>query len=208
MITYEATIDFLGVIILLYGFVILAESYIHSLIRHLQTQTIILSILIVIVGAYLRMWELIALGIFTLIFRALLIPHILMKDIKKEHVWEHREFGVKAKSSIVYGIIIAIVGIITYLGIQKIVGSWSGMIPFILLLFGLLIIVGRKNALAQISGYIIEENALLYLGVILFPIGFLLEIGILLDVIGAVLLATILSAEKNYGPMEIDELSG
>ena len=208
MIAYEATIDFLGVLILLYGFVIIAENYIHSVIRHLQAQTIILSLLIGIVGFYLGMWELIALAIFTLIFRAWLIPEILLKDIKKERVWEHREFGAKAKSSLIAGIITAIVGIIAYLAIHNIIGTWKGMIPFILLLFGLLIIVMRRNALAQISGYIVEENALLYLGIVLYPIGFLLEVGILLDVIGAVLLGVILSAEKEYGPMEIEELSG
>ncbi len=208
MIAYNAVIDFLGVLILIYGFIILTENYIHSLVRHLQSQTIILSILIIIAGAYLKMWELIALGIFTLLFRALLIPELLLRGIKREHIWEHREFGVKAKSSIVMGIITAIIGIIAYAGIYRVLGTWNGMIPFILLLFGLLIIIMRRNALAQISGYIVEENALLYLGIVLYPIGFLLEVGILLDVIGAVLLAVILSAEKDYGPIEIEELSG
>jgi len=208
MIAYEATLDFLGVLILLYGFVIIAENYIHSLIRHLQAQTVILALLIGIVGLYLRMWELIVLSIFTFVFRAWLIPEILLKDIRKEEVWEHREFGTKAKSSLVAGIITAIVGILAYIVIYNVIGTWNGMIPFVLLLFGLLIIVMRRNALAQISGYIVEENALLFLGVVLYPIGFLLEVGILLDVIGAVLLGVILSAEKEYGPMEIEELAG
>ena len=208
MIAYEAIIDFLGVLILLYGFVIIAENYIHSVIRHLQVQTIILAVLIGITGFYLRMLEIVALAIFTFIFRAWLIPEILLKDIRKEDVWKHREFGTKAKSSLIAGITTAIVGIIAYIVIYNVIGTWKGMIPFILLLFGLLIIVMRRNALAQISGYIVEENALLYLGIVLCPIGFLLEVGILLDVIGAVLLGVILSAEKNYGPMEIEELSG
>lgn len=208
MIVYEATIDFLGVLILLYGFVIIAENYIHSLIRHLQAQTVILAVLIGFAGFYLRMWELVSLAVFTLIFRAWLVPEILIKDIKREKVWEHREFGARARSSLIAGIITAIVGIVAYVAIYDVIGTWKGMIPFILLLFGLLIIVMRRNALAQISGYIVEENALLYLGVVMYPIGFLLEVGILLDVIGAVLLAVILSAEKDYGPMEIEELSG
>ncbi len=208
MIVYEATIDFLGVLILLYGFVIIAENFIHSLIRHLQAQTVILAVLIGFAGFYLRMWELVALAVFTLIFRAWLVPEILIKDIKREKVWEHREFAARARSSLIAGIITAIVGIVAYVAIYDVIGTWKGMIPFILLLFGLLIIVMRRNALAQISGYIVEENALLYLGVVLYPIGFLLDVGILLDVIGAVLLAVILSAEKDYGPMEIEELSG
>ena len=208
MIAYEATVDFLGVIILLFSFVIMAENYIHSLVRHLQFQTVVLSALIAMIGAYLRMWELITLGIFTLLFRALLIPEFLLKDIKKEHLWEHREFSANARSSLVAGMVTAILGIMAYNTIYRVSGTWTGMIPFILLLMGILIIVMRRNALAQISGYIVEENALLYLGVVLYPIGFLLEVGILLDVIGAVLLAVILSAEKEYGQMELEELSG
>ncbi len=208
MIAYTATVDFLGVLVLLLAFVIIAENYTHSLVRHLQWQSLILSLLISIIGYFAGMWELIALGILTLVFRGLILPEILLKDIKKEGVWEHREFGAKAKSTLTAGIISSLIAILFYPVIYRDTGTWDAMIPFVLLILGVITMISRKNAIAQISGYVVEENALLYLGVVLFPMGFLLEVGVVLDIIGAVFLAVLLGAEKEYGPMEVEELSG
>ncbi len=208
MMISSAVVDFLGVMVLILGFAVIAENFIHSLIRHLQLQSLLLAVLIGVVGLQMKLPELYALGILTAIFRGWIIPEILIKDIKEDEVWEHRELSTSAKHTLVVGIIGAFCGMVLYSGIYPILGTWRAEIPFILLIIGLLIIVLRKNAIAQISGYIVEENALLYMGVILAPVSFLLEIGILLDIIGAVMLAVILSAEKEYGPLEIDELSG
>ncbi len=208
MMLFSSVVDFLGVIILLYGFVIIAENFIHSLIRHLQVQSLLLGFLILAFGFYLRDYSLILLAILTFVFRGFIVPGILLKDLRKDRVWEHRELGTKAKHTLIMGIILALIGLVFYRALYAILDTWDAAIPFVLLLLGLLIIVVRKNAIAQISGYIVEENALLYFGLVLAPMSFLLEVGILLDIIGAVLLAVILGAEKEYGPLEIEELSG
>ncbi len=208
MILFSSLTDFLGVLILLYGFVIIAENFIHSLIRHLQVQSLILGFLILAYGIYLKDYTIIALSALTFIFRGFVVPEILIRDLKKDRAWEHRELETKAKHTLVMGIILALIGLLFYRAIYSTLQTWDAAIPFVLLLLGLLIIVMRKNAIAQISGYIVEENALLYLGLVLAPMSFLLEVGILLDIIGAVLLAVILGAEKEYGPLEIEELSG
>ncbi len=208
MILFTSIVDFIGVLILLYGFVIISENFIHSLIRHLQAQSILLGFLILAFGVYLGDYAIIALSALTFIFRGYVVPEILIKDLKRDPVWKHRELETKAKHTLVVGIILALTGLLFYRAIYTTLGTWNAAIPFVLLLLGLLIIVMRKNAIAQISGYIVEENALLYMGLILAPMSFLLEVGVLLDIIGAVLLAVILGAEKEYGPLEIDELSG
>jgi len=208
MILFSSLSDFLGVLILIYGFVIIAENFIHSLIRHLQVQSILLGLLILTFGVYLRDYSIIALSVLTFAFRGFVVPEILLKDLKRDRVWEHRELETKAKHTLVMGIIVALVGLLFYRALYTVLGTWNAAIPFVLLLLGLLIITMRKNAIAQISGYIVEENALLYFGLVLAPMSFLLEVGVLLDIIGAVLLAVILGAEKEYGPLEIEELSG
>ncbi len=208
MIWFSSITDLIGVLILIYGFVIIAENFIHSLIRHLQVQSVLLGFLILAYGIYLRDYNIVALAALTFAFRGLLVPAILIKNLKKDRVWKHRELGTHAKHTMVVGIIAALVALVFYRSMYEILGTWDASIPFILLILGLLIIVMRKNAIAQISGYIVEENALLYFGLVLAPMSFLLEVGILLDIIGAVLLAVILSAEKEYGPLEIEELSG
>ncbi len=208
MIYYNAIIDFLGVLILIFGFAIIAENFIRTLIRHLQWQSSLLALLILAVGIYKGVYELVILSVLTVLFRGWLIPEILLKDVKKEGIWEHREISTSARHSLVIGIIVVISGFILYAGLYPLLHTWKAAIPFVLILLGLTIIILRKNAIAQISGYIVEENALLYIGVVLAPMGFLLEVGILLDIIGAVLLAVILGSEKEYGPLELEELSG
>jgi len=208
MILYRSLVDFLGILILIYGFVIIAENFMHSLVRHLQVQSLLLALLIFVIGWYYNVVELYALAVLTALFRGWLIPEILLKNIKREGVWEHRELGTSARHALIIGIIAVISAMLVYGAIQPMLHTWAAEIPFALLILGLTIIVLRKNAIAQIAGYIVEENALLYLGVILAPMSFLLEVGILLDIIGAAILAVILGAEKEYGPIELEELSG
>ena len=208
MIIYAPLLDFLGILVLLYAFVIIAENFMHSLVRDLQIQSIILGILIALVGWHLYNWSLIALSVLTVVFRGYVIPEILLKDQKKGQIWKYRELGTMSRHTLLVGIIGAIAGLIFYKVLYDLTGAWDSAIPFVVLIVGLLIIVMRKNAIAQISGYIVEENALLYIGIMLAPLNFLLEVGILLDVIGAVLLAVVLGAKKEYGPLEIEELSG
>ena len=208
MILYRSIVDFLGILILIYGFVIIAENFIHSLVRHLQVQSLLLALLIFAIGWHYGIIELCALAVLTALFRGWLIPEVLLKNIKREGVWEHRELATSARRALIIGIVVVISAMLVYGAIQPLLHTWEAEIPFALLILGLTIIILRKNAIAQIAGYIVEENALLYLGVILAPMSFLLEVGILLDIIGAAILAVILGAEKEYGPIELDELSG
>ncbi|WP_099210720.1 hydrogenase [Thermococcus henrietii] len=200
-------LNLLGSVVLLTAFFMLTESYMHSLIEAVAFQSVLIGLIIGIVGWEKRIPELIILGGITIAFRALLIPWLLQRDVRKERIWRGREIKT-THHAIVLGLVVAVLAYFLYIPIYRATDNWSGVIAFVLLFLGMLIIASRRNALAQIVGYLSEENALLYLAVMLSPMPMVLEFGILLDMIAFVLLAVVLGAEKRYGPLEVEELVG
>ncbi|WP_297438712.1 hypothetical protein [Thermococcus sp.] len=197
----------IGVTVLLVAFLLLTESYMHSLIDLIAFQSILIGVIIGLVGWQERIAELMILAGITIVFRALIIPWILQRDIRNERIWRNREIKT-THHAIVVGLTVAVLAYFLYVPVYKVTGDWDGVIPFVLLFLSMLIIVARRNALAQVIGYVSEENALLYLAVMLTPMPMILEFGILLDMIAFVLLAVVLGAEKRYGPVEVEELVG
>ncbi len=197
----------IGVTVLLVAFLLLTESYMHSLIDLIAFQSVLIGVIIGLVGWRERIAELMILAGITIVFRALIIPWILQRDIRNERIWRNREIKT-THHAIVVGLTVAVLAYFLYVPVYKVTGDWDGVIPFVLLFLSMLIIVTRRNALAQVIGYVSEENALLYLAVMLTPMPMILEFGILLDMIAFVLLAVVLGAEKRYGPVEVEELVG
>ncbi|NJF24518.1 hydrogenase [Thermococcus sp. Bubb.Bath] len=200
-------INLLGVTVLLVAFLLLTESYMHSLVRLVAFQSLLIGTILAIIGWEKAIPEMVILAGVTIAFRTLLIPWILWKDVGRDYIWRNREIRT-THHAIVVGLIVAVLAYFLYVPVYRVTRNWSGVIPFILLFLSLLIIADRRNSLAQIIGYVSEENALLYFAAMLTPMPLILEFGILLDIIAFVLLAVIVGAEKRYGPLELEELTG
>ena len=200
-------INILGVTALLIAFLLLTESYMHSLINLIALQSLLIAGILGIIGWENSSPELVILAGITVAFRTLLIPWILQRDIRNERIWRNREVKT-THHAIVIGLILAVTAYFLYVPVYRVTGDWKGVIAFVLLFLSMLVIVGRRNAMAQIIGYISEENSLLYLAAMMTSMPLILEFGILLDMIAFVLLAVILGAEKRYGPVEVEELVG
>jgi len=200
-------INLLGVTVLLTAFLLLFHTYMHSLIEAISFQSLLIGIILGIVGWENGSVEFLILAAITIAFRTLLIPWLLARDIRDEPIWRGREVKT-THHAIVMGLGVAITAYFLYMPVYHATGKWSGIIPFVLMFLSMAVIAFRRNALAQIIGYISEENALLYLAAMLAPVPMVLEFGILLDMIAFVLLAVVLGAEKRYGPLEVEELVG
>ncbi len=208
MISVTAEIlNLLGITVLLIAFLLLTESYMHSLVSLVAFQSLLIGLIIGIVGWEKGVPELVILAGITVAFRAVIIPWILKRDLRNERIWRNREIRT-THHAIVVGLVIAVLAYFFYVPVYRVTGNWSGVMAFVLLFLSFLVIVTRRNALAQIIGYVSEENALLYLAVMLTAMPMVLEFGILLDMIAFVLLAVILGGEKRYGPLEVEELVG
>jgi len=200
-------VHFLGVLILLTAFEILAQSYIRPMINTVALQSILLAIIMILIGLSEKRVDLLILSVLTIAIRGVAIPEVLKKDIRKRGIWIYREVETRVPALVIIGLIISIAGYVIYKELSVFIGR-NGDLPFILFLLGFLVIIAKKNALTQMVGYIIEENALLYAGIIISHMPLILEAGVFLDLLALVLAGVILAAEKDYGVLELEELVG
>ena len=200
-------VEFLGILIILVTFEMINQSYMRPMINAVALQSTLLALLIGVVGVHRYSAEIIILALLTFFVRGLLIPSIMWHNIRKNPIWDYREVETRVPSLVLLGVILTIVGYVTYKLLYPPFNVKGGALPVTLLLLSFLIIIARKNALAQLVGYISEENALLYAGA-LSNLPMILEAGVLLDLLGIVLVSIILAAEKEYGHLELEELVG
>ncbi len=200
-------VEFLGILIILVTFEMINQSYMKPMINAVSLQSTLLALLIGVIGVQRYSAEILILAILTFFVRGLLIPSIMWHDIRKNPIWNYREVGTRVPSLVLIGVILTIVGYITYRLLYPLFNIRGGALPVTLLLLSFLIIIARKNALAQLVGYISEENSLLYAGA-LSNLPMILEAGVLLDLLGIVLVSIILAAEKEYGHLKLEELVG
>ncbi len=96
-------INILGVTVLLTAFLLLTESYMHSLINIIAFQSLLIGGILAIIGWEKPSPELIILAGITVAFRALLIPWILQRDIQNERIWRNREVKTTHHAIVVGG---------------------------------------------------------------------------------------------------------
>ncbi len=206
--TAEEVASLLGTAAVISSFLVLAEDYIRRAVVWSAAESFFLAGVMAVDAWVSRSLETAALAALTLVVRGVVVPEILVRDIKKERVWEHRELTATSRRAVIWGLITSLVAVIVARPLEVKVGRVLSL-PVVMLVVSMLTIILRENAIAQLVGYVGVENAVLYAGVSLgVRTPLLLEVGALMDVIGAVLLGVILSAEKRYGPLEVEELVG
>lgn len=215
MIGTTEVIALVGVGILLTALYIQSESFVDPLIRGIALQSMLLAVLLGWLAWTLGSVDLAILAGLTVAVRTLLIPYVLRRQIPSFR-WRVREFHAAHR---VTGHALAAVAlaIVAWFVFQETLSSVfpepGAALPFILLVQGLLMLATRSNTIVQVIGYLEEENAIVYAGA-LFAQGFPLfvEVVVFLDVLGVVLVAVILSIQRDVtGTLEevsLGELSG
>lgn len=133
--------------------------------------------------------------------RVLLIPHLLRRQIRAAR-WSAREIRASQRTT-GHALAAVALALVAWFLFQETLAPALPQIPgialpFVLLAEGLLVLATRTTSLAQVIGYIEEENAIVYaaaLFVVAFPL--LIEVVVLLDVLGVVLISVILSLQRD-----------
>jgi hydrogenase-4 membrane subunit HyfE len=107
--------------------------------------------------------------------------------------------GQRIPSFVILGVIVVIVGYGLFRTVLlPVLPNSLVAVPLVLILLSFLLIITRKNALMQMTGFLQEENAVLYAGALIAPsIPLLIEFAVVLDVLGVVLVGVILSATRD-----------
>jgi hydrogenase-4 component E len=198
----NGTIDALiGLGLLLSALYLQSESFLDPMVDGIAAQSLLLAALLGWLAYADQSVELAVVAMFVFALRVLIIPYILRRQIRAFR-WRARE--IRASQRVAGHALLAVVfAIATWFVFQETLASalpaLPGIaLPFVLLVEGLLMLATRTNTLVQVIGYLEEENAIVYAGV-LFVVAFplLIEVVVFLDVLGVVLVSIILSIQRS-----------
>jgi hydrogenase-4 component E len=205
----------LGITIVLSALYMQGQSFVDPTIRAILVQSFLLSALFAILAISTGDLELYYLAILTVIMRGITVPRIMLYQVRKfKHSLRETGTGQRIPAFILIGIILIILGYALFKTIlEPYIPNTQVSLAFTLLLLGFLLIVSRRNALVQMTGYIEEENAVLYAGALIAPtIPLLIEFAVVLDIFGVVIIGIILSAQRDVfhtlEPADLEQLSG
>ncbi|HTZ61794.1 MAG TPA: hypothetical protein VMC82_04040 [Thermoplasmata archaeon] len=208
-------IALVGIGILLTALYLQSESFVDPLIRGISLQSLLLAVLLGWLAWTEQSIDLALLAGLAVVVRAIFIPYVLRRQIRAFR-WRLREIHAAHR---VTGHALAAVAlaIIAWFVFQETLASVfpqpGAALPFVLMIQGLLMLATRTNTIVQVIGYLEEENAVVYAGALFaqaFPL--FVEVVVFLDVLGVVLVAVILSIQRDVTgtPEEaaLEELSG
>lgn len=212
---YNAFVELLGISVILSALYMLGQTYIDPTIRAIAIQSLMISALLGLLFLSTNNINLLYLALITGAMRGIVFPRIMLYQVRRfRHKLRETGVGKKTPMLIIIGIIISIIGYGLFKSIVfPFLPNTQLSVPFILLLLGFFLIITRRNTLAQMTGYIQQENAILYIGALIAPgIPLLIEFAVVLDILGIILVSVILSAQRDVfhtmEPADIDQLSG
>jgi hydrogenase-4 component E len=212
---YDEIVGLLGISVILSALYMLGQTYIDPTIRAIAIQSFLISALLVILFLHTEDVNLLYLALITAVMRGVVFPRIMLYQVRRfKHKLRETGVGRKTPLLVITGIMIAIIGYALFRSVVfPFLTNTQLSVPFVLLLLGFFLIITRRNTLGQMCGYVQQENAVLYIGALIAPgIPFLIEFAVVLDILGVVLVAVILSAQRDIfqtlEPADIDQLSG
>ena len=186
------------------------QVYIEKIIFTFSVSSLLLGIFLIALGFIEHEHLLFLIAAFTIIVRTFFIPIFMIKTLKRDK-WRVRESApvMGTASSIICSILLVVLSYIVYItNIFQYTHLKSGAVPFAIIFQGIFLIISRRNTLIQLIGYMVMENGVLMFGATLFPgLPFVFEAGIILDLIGIVMISSLLNKlRENYVPDVLEEL--
>jgi hydrogenase-4 component E len=205
----------LGIVILLSALYMQGQTFVDPTIRAISIQSFMLTALFSVLFVQSGDFNLLYLAGVTAVVRGVLIPTVMLRQVQAfRHSLRETGTGQRIPSLVILGVIMVIGGYAVFRAVLlPILPNPLISVPFVLLLLGFLLIVTRRNALMQMTGFLEEENAVLFAGALIAPsIPLLIEFAVVLDILGVVLVGVLLSATRNVlqtlEAPDLEQLSG
>ncbi|MDH2900501.1 MAG: hypothetical protein PXY39_05975 [archaeon] len=205
----------LGITILLSALYMQGQSFVDPTIRAILVQSFLLATLFAILAIQTGIIELFYLAVLTVIMRGITVPRIMLYQVRKfKHSLRETGTGQKIPAFMLIGIALIILGYALFKTIlEPYIPNSQVSVALTLLFLGFLLIISRRNTLVQMTGYIEEENAILYAGALIAPtMPLLIEFAVVLDIFGVVIIGIILSAQRDVfhtlEPADLEQLRG
>ena len=202
--------DSILIVILLTNFFILGTASLRAAIRAVAIQGVLLSFLPLFVESSATP-RLILLVAFTIAAKGAVIPGLLLKALKDVHIRHEVEPYIGFVTSVFLcaaGTALALLFADRLpLGPEH---RTSLFIPASLATFfaGFLVLVTRRKAISQVTGYLVLENGIYVFGLLLYQ-SMIVEVGVLLDlVVGIFVMGIVLNhIQREFASLDTDRLS-
>jgi hydrogenase-4 component E len=178
------------------------QAFFRPIIYAQAIQSALISALALYLGFALNLIEYIVLGITIVILRSVIVTYFLFRSLKSKPGIRESTRGVASELVVNLAFFFIAVFALYYfvlgrLGLTTEAGTATLTIfSFILFFQGLFLIASRRSTIAQIIGFIEEENSIVLFGILTIPIPFLIEVSIFLDVLGLVVITSLLTLQK------------
>ncbi len=182
------------VLIILSSFYLLGSKHYKALIKAFTLQAVLISLMPLITNTKNFSHEAFYLSLILITAKGIIFPWILLRTIRKGKIVSEINLLISPAKSIVLGLIALIFSFwfSTHFPIKPPFTSITVAVAFFTLLSGLFCIIGRKSALSQVLGYLIFENGIFLLALLLARgIPLMIEIGVLFDVFAGLIIMTV-----------------
>ena len=180
-------INLLAALLLLIAFAMLSQRRVLSLINLLAWQGLVLSLSTLTVAYSTRQNHLYYSALLTLALKALILPWILHRLIRKLNVKWDVETLINIPTTMLVGIALVIFAFNLALPISQLAGTITRStlgIAIAIVLLSFLMMITRRKAVPQVIGFLAMENGLFFAATsATYGMPLLVELGIALDVL-------------------------
>jgi hydrogenase-4 component E len=200
--------------IILTNLALVGSSRLATCIKVASAQGVVVGLLPLVLPGHELSVRLFVLSFLAVSLKGILFPWLLLRALRLAGVRHEVEPYVSYPVSLL-GAVLAL-GLSLWLApqlnpaVSQEQSQWALPGAAFTALVGLFLIVSRKNALNQVTGYLVLENGVYLFGIALaLEAPFLVEMGVLLDVVMAVFVMGILvfQIHREFDHIEVDQLS-
>jgi len=206
-------IHFFGMVLLITSFGMIASPQVASCIRFFAIHSFILAVIAGLMAYSNHVEHLWIPAILTLIFKTLVIPHILFRIIRRLGIRKAVESYVNIPFSLLLAVLLVFLSFYVTGGGQIIKPVSTGeFLPLAVsnVFFGMLVMTTRKKAVTQVLGLLLMENGLFLMGITMtFGMPLLVEIGIFFDILVGVIIMGIFvyKIREAFEGIDVDDMT-
>jgi hydrogenase-4 component E len=209
---FPKLVNLLAALALGTAFLLIARGNLRGQVRLFAAQSFFVSILAAVIAVYARSAELFAVALGLVLVKVFIIPAILNRAVTRIGLQRSVAPYLGTPSAfLVCGLLVSI----AFYVMDPITASnplpTAAAVPlaFAGVLIGAFITVIRRRALTQVLGFLMLENGIFLLALLLtYGVPFIVEIGVFLDVLVAVLIMEVFiyRIKENFDSIEVGEM--
>ncbi len=202
--------DSILIVILLTNFFVLGTASLRAAIRAVAIQGVLLSLLPLFVESHATLRLVLLVG-FTVLAKGVVIPWLLLKALRDVHIRHEVEPYIGFVTSVMLCAVGTALALLFAdqlpLGPEHRAGLF---VPASLATFfaGFLVLVTRRKAISQVTGYLVLENGVYVFGLLLYQ-SMIVEAGVLLDlIVGIFVMGIVLNhIQREFSSLDTERLS-